>query len=431
MKSRIPRLLKEFLKIKQEKKSKNKKEASPQETQGISADLSFNVKHIKQITGNSTDIVIRNFQIGDHVKKNLSIIYTDGLSNSAFIQEFILDTLMLKIRNSQLDPPVRTDDFFKVIKLHTLPIGDLKEISNLQDLFLHLLSGDAILLLDGCSKGLTLSSRKGPDRGVQEPSSQTVIRGLILVETPIEIIMLLFILTSLIGVRLGLEVISRSLLIFFPWIIMLLFFLTLFLIPEIKVENIQPILEGGIKPVLKGTFHQLGIPYLQLIIFLMITPYVNEKANMRKYFYKGMVIGGMVLLIVILLCIWVLNVKLTSFQSYPVYTLGKKINVANFFNRIEVVVAIIWVITTYFKLTICFYGLSLGLAQMINLKNYQILLFPLSLLIFSMSIFFYPDVVFFNDFALKAFIPFLLIICFILPLSLLITAKVRAKITKQ
>ncbi|MGG6445953.1 GerAB/ArcD/ProY family transporter [Pseudobacillus badius] len=255
--------------------------------------------------------------------------------------------------------------------------------------------------------------------------------SLILVETPIEIIMLLFILTNLIGVRLGLEVISRSLLIFFPWIIMLLFFLTLFLIPEIKVENIQPILEGGIKPVLKGTFHQLGIPYLQLIIFLMITPYVNEKANMRKYFYKGMVIGGMVLLIVILLCIWVLNVKLTSFQSYPVYTLGKKINVANFFNRIEVVVAIIWVITTYFKLTICFYGLSLGLAQMINLKNYQILLFPLSLLIFSMSIFFYPDVVFFNDFALKAFIPFSLIICFILPLSLLITAKVRAKITKQ
>nr|WP_263432801.1 GerAB/ArcD/ProY family transporter [Metabacillus rhizolycopersici] len=54
----------------------------------------------------------------------------------------------------------------------------------------------------------------------------------ILVDTPIEVVMILFLLISLFGVQLGLEVISRTALIFFPWIIALLSILILFLIPE-------------------------------------------------------------------------------------------------------------------------------------------------------------------------------------------------------
>src|SRR5213595_2042998 len=40
----------------------------------------------------------------------------------------------------------------------------------------------------------------------------------ILVDTPLQMIMIIFVLTSLVGVRLGLEVISRSTVIFFPWV---------------------------------------------------------------------------------------------------------------------------------------------------------------------------------------------------------------------
>ena len=188
----------------------------------------------------------------------------------------------------------------------------------------------------------------------------------ILIDTPIQIIMIIFLLTSLIGVPLGLEVISRTLLIFFPWIMALLFMFFLFLIPIIKIENIQPILGEGIKSIMKGSYHVLGLPFLELAVILMITPYISEKAKMKKNFYKGTLIGGLLLTIIIMLSILVLGSDLTTRQTYPSYMLAKKISIGNFLERIEVIVAIIWILTIYFRLTICYYGLSLGLAQVLD-----------------------------------------------------------------
>jgi spore germination protein KB len=249
----------------------------------------------------------------------------------------------------------------------------------------------------------------------------------IMVETPSEVIMILFLLTSLIGVRLGLEVISRTAVIFFPWIVLLLLMLILFLIPQIKLQNIQPIFGEGIKPIIIGSFHHLGLPYLQLIILLMVTSFVTEKSEMKKAFYKGTVIGGIILSIIVLFSILILGADFTSRQAYPTYILGKKISIGNFLERVEVIVAIIWIFTIYFKITICYYGLTLGLAQLFGLKNYQILTFPLAFLIIPFSIFEHPNVVTISTFIATTLTPYSLTICFFLPLLLLLIGKIRIK----
>ena len=249
----------------------------------------------------------------------------------------------------------------------------------------------------------------------------------ILVETPIQMVMIAFLFTSLIGVRLGLEVICRTAVIFFPWIVMMLLMLFLFLIPEIKLENIQPIFGEGMKPIIKGSYHTLGLPYLELAILLMVTPYVTEKAAMKKAFYRGMVIGSIVLFITIVFCILVLGSEITARQAYPSYSLGRKISIGGFLERIEVVLAFVWIFTVYFKLTICYYGLSLGLAQVLGLKSYKILLFPLAFLIITFAIFSYRDIVHFHAFIAKAWTPYSLTICFFLPLLLLVVGKMRKK----
>lgn len=182
----------------------------------------------------------------------------------------------------------------------------------------------------------------------------------VLIETPIEMIMILFFFTCVLGVRMGLEVISRSALIFFPWIVGLLFMLILFLIPESKFIQLQPILGDGLKPIFNGSYHYLGLPYLELIIFLMLTPFVNDNAKMKKAFYSGTIIGGLILSILIFFCILVLGPDFTERNVYPTYILGKKISIGDVFERIEIIVAIIWFFTMYFKLTICLYGLTLG-----------------------------------------------------------------------
>jgi spore germination protein KB len=249
----------------------------------------------------------------------------------------------------------------------------------------------------------------------------------ILVETPIQMVMIIFLFTSLIGVRLGLEVICRTVLIFFPWIVIMLLMSFLFLIPEIKLENIQPIFGEGLKPIIKGSYHILGLPYLELAMILMIMPYVTDKTATKKAFYRGMVIGGIALFITVAFCILVLGSDITARQAYPSYILGKKISIGGFFERIEAIVAFIWVFTVYFKLTIINYGLSLGLAQVLGLKSYKILLFPLAFLIITFAIFSFRDIVHFHDFLAKAWTPYSLTICFILPLLLLMVGTIRKK----
>lgn len=253
----------------------------------------------------------------------------------------------------------------------------------------------------------------------------------VMVETPIHIIMIMFLMVSLVGVRLGLEVLTRTSLIFFPWTVVLLVTLFLFLIPEIKLENMQPMAEGGLKPILNGAFSNLGLPFLELAIFLMITPYVTDNSKMRKYFYSGTLIGGIILVILIIFSILILGFDMSSRQAYPSYVLGKKISIGDFLERIEAIVAIIWFFTMYFKLTITYYGLTLGLAQVFGLKSFKILLFPLAFLIITYAIFSHPDIVDFQNFLAKTWTPFSLSIGFLLPLSVLIVGKIRKNRSKK
>ncbi|WP_411836511.1 spore germination protein [Peribacillus simplex] len=154
------------------------KDSKKHQTKLISSDLQFNLDHIKKTLGNSSDIVTRDFQAGKNGQIKLGIVYTDGLTDSISIQDLILDTLMVEIRNSDLDVAVlNPSDCFEMIKSHTLPIGGIEEITDYQKLFNHVLSGDTMLLMDGSPKGIALGSRDWVDRGVQEPSSQTVVRG--------------------------------------------------------------------------------------------------------------------------------------------------------------------------------------------------------------------------------------------------------------
>ncbi|KAA9014905.1 GerAB/ArcD/ProY family transporter [Niallia endozanthoxylica] len=67
-------------------------------------------------------------------------------------------------------------------------------------------------------------------------------------------------------------------------IVIILIILCLLLIPEIIFERIEPFFEGAIKSVMWSSYHNVAIPYSELPIFLMIAPFVTDKAKMKKAF---------------------------------------------------------------------------------------------------------------------------------------------------
>lgn len=103
-------------------------------------------------------------------------------------------------------------------------------------------------------------------------------------ETPIEAVHIVVIGIVILAVRLGLETIGRASEIFLPWVIILFLFLVVFLSPQIKIENMQPILEEGIKPILLAAFYFFSLQ--EQVVFLMLFPYVNQTSKARNALLK-------------------------------------------------------------------------------------------------------------------------------------------------
>ncbi|MFP3125851.1 spore germination protein [Ectobacillus funiculus] len=148
------------------------------QTTPLYTDLKMNINHIKQTLGNSSDIVIRDFQAGENGTIHMAVFYTDGLADKTFIQDFLLKTLMTEIRTANLESnSLNLLHVYDLLKDRSIPVGEIKGISDFDQLFFHGLSGDTIILINGYSKALAVGSRGWAERGVQEPSSESVVRG--------------------------------------------------------------------------------------------------------------------------------------------------------------------------------------------------------------------------------------------------------------
>ncbi|MCM3339789.1 endospore germination permease [Paenibacillus sp. MER TA 81-3] len=250
----------------------------------------------------------------------------------------------------------------------------------------------------------------------------------IMPETPIQAINILFALVVIMGVRLGLEVLARSAEILFPCFVALFLGLILYIAPQIEIHNIQPVFETGIKPLIFATLLFISVFSLPAVLFLMVFPVsINEPQKAQKAFYIGTLLAGIVLILVIASSILVLGADTTSRQMYPSYVLAKKINIGNFLQHIEVIVAVMWFITIYLKMAIYFYVSVKGLALILHLKEYRPLVMPMGLILVAFSLIIHPNIVHSNIYNKETWLPFVSTFGFALPLLLLAAASFQKK----
>ncbi|MGM1022625.1 MAG: spore germination protein [Bacillota bacterium] len=145
----------------------------------LSASLGQNLQRIRQALGNSTDIIIREVRIGKDGEQNIAILYTDGLADTNVVSDFIMESMMLDSGLSgDAEHKIQTSsNVMQILKDYALTIGDIRNVTDFETLYNALLSGDAIVLVDGETQGIVASARGWKDRGVTEPASENVVRG--------------------------------------------------------------------------------------------------------------------------------------------------------------------------------------------------------------------------------------------------------------
>jgi spore germination protein len=131
----------------------------------IATKVDDNVAYIKDLLNGSSDIVYREFYIGDFKS---ALIYIDGMGDKLLLDDYVLETLM--IRGSSISK-------VEEIKDKILTVTDLREIKKLTEGINAVLSGDTLMFIDGLQTCYVIATRSWPARSVSEPSGETAIRG--------------------------------------------------------------------------------------------------------------------------------------------------------------------------------------------------------------------------------------------------------------
>ncbi|GMK40387.1 spore germination protein KA [Paenibacillus sp. CCS19] len=132
--------------------------------------LQDNLAKFRQALHDSPDIVIRELDFGESHSTPAALLYVSGLVDQDYVNQFIIAPLL----SAAKAPEARIIDIFNQ---HVMPIGGIHEADDFDALLTGLLSGETVFLCEGYNRGLLIGSKGGESRGIEEPTSQSVIRG--------------------------------------------------------------------------------------------------------------------------------------------------------------------------------------------------------------------------------------------------------------
>jgi spore germination protein KB len=245
--------------------------------------------------------------------------------------------------------------------------------------------------------------------------------------TPVVFTCTLFAIIVVMGARMGLESIARTSELMLPWFLILFFVLVSTLTPQINIDNMLPIYEAGTKSVIWAGIVFAGTAYMPIVFLFALLPRVQDPqmSLARMGFFLAALAGGLCVVLVTLLCIWILGADFTMRSIFPSYALVKKISIGNFIQRIEAILAGLWFITTYMKTTFYFYSWVTSLSEILRLNNYRTLTLPCAIIMIIFSQIVYPNVIYMQHWDATVFPPYIIAIGVVTPVVLWIIGHMR------
>lgn len=137
----------------------------------FSKHIKENVKTLDYLFKDCSDVVSREFTIGGVNQVQVYIIYIDNMAVQSLIDEDIMRYLLYHMED------LPKDNTFSYIMEKGIRSADMSEVLTLKDGVEGILSGETLLLVNGYDKGIKISLKGMPNRGVPESSNEVSIRG--------------------------------------------------------------------------------------------------------------------------------------------------------------------------------------------------------------------------------------------------------------
>lgn len=208
-----------------------------------------------------------------------------------------------------------------------------------------------------------------------------------LYNTPSWFITIIFIITSLYIISKGPRIMFRATFMLFYIAIILYLISALGLFSQIKITNIEPILENGITPVFKGLYNYIAYMILPIFFILIIPKKEIEDKKLSKYMIVTYFITNLLIFIIMFFVVAVFGIELTELYQYPSYHILKRVFIGGFIERMENTLSIQWIIVLFIPTLFSHYYTARTLKDVFHMKDKLALVMITIIMYFSQYIF--------------------------------------------
>lgn len=203
--------------------------------------------------------------------------------------------------------------------------------------------------------------------------------------TPVIYLIVLLIIGIILCNRLGTKAIIKANFIFMPIILFSIFFIFFANIENLNIQQIFPILGNGISPTFfSGISNLFSFSGFALLYFL--PPNLKDLKQFHKVAFTSMVLSGIWLLFSIATLLFLFPSVAITKEIVPLYLAARFIEFGRFFQRLDTIFLLIWIISMVSYLSIIVAFISNIFKKLTNFKYQYITIYAFSALLFITSL---------------------------------------------
>ncbi|AFV03360.1 putative membrane protein [Dehalobacter sp. UNSWDHB] len=245
-------------------------------------------------------------------------------------------------------------------------------------------------------------------------------------QTPAMVFNVILVLIGAYAASRGIEVIARAAQFVFPLFVISLLILFVSVLPVVKLGRLLPFLEGGIEPVIWGSVPSI-IVYGEVIILAVLLSMVNKPEEVKRKGAFALLAAAIFLSAGMMFTLMIFGPNLSGELLFPFWFLSKSIEFSSYLQRVEGIIALLWMVGIIIKIAVLYYLVCFATAKTLGLKSYNPVVYPMALVYIPAATFLFRNTAEFRHF-LELYWPYLgFIFELVLPLILLLVAVIRKK----
>ncbi len=192
---------------------------------------------------------------------------------------------------------------------------------------------------------------------------------------------------------------------------------------NVKLTNLLPI-RNHLLPAMGSSYVALGI-WGYLLFLFFFADQVKDTDRIRQLGSRTAMMLGIAGVLIALVTVGALGYALTGKIAEPFYVVVKNISILEPLERMETLVLCMWLVTDFIIISLFTYITSSITKSLFSLTEKKAFVSPVILMTFSLSTLIAKNLFELEQFSEKIALPVNIILCFIIPIVMLVIGKLR------